>query len=80
MCCKMVLKDVGVCWQLRMRRAYALRRMGRIFEEVSLTYGGETEIGKMTGQDAMRQLEEAFITTVKETDDSRRDSPTIISE
>jgi curved DNA-binding protein CbpA len=72
---KMVLKDVGVCWQVRMKRAYALRRMGRIFEEVSLTYGGETEIGKMTGQDAMRQLEEAFVTTVRETD-ARRDSPT----
>jgi curved DNA-binding protein CbpA len=71
---KMVLKDVGVCWQLRMRRGYALRRLGRIFEEVALTYGGETEIGKMTGQDAMRQLEEAFVTTVRETDARRADS------
>ncbi len=73
---KMVLKDVGVCWQIRMRRAYALRRLGRIFEEVSLTYGGETEIGRLTGEQAIRQLEEAFVTTVRETDARRSgDSP-----
>jgi curved DNA-binding protein CbpA len=65
---KMVLKDVGVCWQLRMRRGYALRRLGRIFEEVALTYGGETEIGRLTGEQAVRRLEEAFVTTVRESD------------
>ena len=71
---KMVLKDVGVCWQLRMRRGYALRRLGRIFEEVALTYGGETEIGRLTGEQAVKRLEEAFLTTVRESD-ARQNSP-----
>jgi hypothetical protein len=72
---KMVLKDVGVCWQLRLRRGYAMRRLGRIFEEVALTYGGETEIGKLTGEQAVRRLEEAFVASVQEVDARRDSSP-----
>ncbi|KAF4731322.1 hypothetical protein FOZ62_031079, partial [Perkinsus olseni] len=32
--CKRVLMDISVPWQIRMRRAYALLRMGQIFEDM----------------------------------------------
>ena len=60
---KMVLKVVGVPWQIRMRRAYALRRLGRIFEDVAQ---GDHHEADATGEQVKRRLEEALLSSIKE--------------
>jgi hypothetical protein len=62
---KMVLKDVTVPWQLRIKRAYAMRRLGRIFEEVATTYESGAGV-EASAEQVMRQIEEAFISTIQE--------------
>ena len=61
---KMVLKDVGEAWQIRIRRAHALQILGRVFEEVGLAMSGESAGPKdPTADQVVKQLEQAFLTS-----------------
>ena len=64
---KMVLKDVGVPWQLRMRRAYAMRILGRIFEDVGLSYSNDLddEVAREDGDQLLRNVENALLHSLK---------------
>lgn len=53
---KKLVKDVDCAWQVRARRAFALLRIGQIFQEI----GAQGEDG-----DAKRRLEEALSGAVK---------------
>ena len=59
---KMALKDIGVPWQVRLRRATAMHRLGRIFQHVAT----DVSVGAVSGDQAVRQLEEAFVTSVRD--------------
>ncbi|KAF4654951.1 hypothetical protein FOL47_009682 [Perkinsus chesapeaki] len=59
--CKRVLMDISVPWQIRMRRAYALLRMGQIFEDM-----GQVEDTKTSCEGAKKKLEEALYSSFKE--------------
>ncbi|KAF4693734.1 hypothetical protein FOZ60_010132 [Perkinsus olseni] len=59
--CKRVLMDISVPWQIRMRRAYALLRMGQIFEDM-----GQVEDTKSSCDGAKKKLEEALYSSFKE--------------
>lgn len=65
---KMVLKDVGIPWQLRIRRAYAMRLLGRIFEDVAMSFSTniDDEISREDGQQLMKNVEMALINSMKE--------------
>eukprot|EP00392_Amoebophrya_sp_AT5.2_P014195 g14337.t1 len=64
--CKLFLYDVSVPWILRIRRAAALQRVGRIFQDIATQSGGELDSEK-----AKTTLEQAFVTTMtKEKDNS----------
>jgi curved DNA-binding protein CbpA len=59
--CNKVLKDISVPWQLRVRRAYALLRLGRVFRDV-----GQVEHGDFSkSQVAKSHLEEALFSSIK---------------
>ncbi len=66
---KMVLKDVGVPWQFRMRRAYAMRILGRIFEDVGLSYSNDLddEVAREDGDQLLRNVENALLHSLKVT-------------
>ena len=65
---KMVLKDVGVPWQIRMRRAYAMRIVGRIFEDVGMSYTEnlDDEVAREDGDQLLRNVEAALLHSIKE--------------
>merc|ERR1712187_351586 len=58
--CNKLIKDVSVPWQLRVRRARALQRLGRIFLDAS----ADSDLDP-TGS-AKQQLEEAFLGSIKQ--------------
>ena len=60
--CNKLLKDVSVPWQIRLRRANALQRLGRIF--VDSSQGGSTEVGD--AGTVKQQLEEALHKSVQD--------------
>mmetsp|Transcript_66134 Transcript_66134/g.175253 ORF Transcript_66134/g.175253 Transcript_66134/m.175253 type:complete len:862 (-) Transcript_66134:265-2850(-) len=60
--CNKLLKDVSVPWQIRLRRANALQRLGRIF--VDCSQGGSTEVGD--AGTVKQQLEEALHKSVQD--------------
>ena len=64
---KMVLKDIGVPWQIRYRRAYGLRRLGRVFEDVAFAHMQDVgqEPAKSSGE-VMKRVEQALLSSVKE--------------
>jgi hypothetical protein len=60
--CNKLLKDSSVPWQIRFRRAVALRRLGRIFRDV-----GQVEHGDVSKpQVAKQHLEEALHNALRE--------------
>lgn len=60
--CDKVLKDISVPWQIRYRRALALRRLGRAFRDA-----GQAEHADLTDTNTARQhLEEALLSAIKE--------------
>merc|ERR1719198_98980 len=60
--CNKVLKDVSIPWQLRIRRAQALLRLGRVFRDV-----GQVEHGDFSQSQAAKQhLEEALYGSIRE--------------
>jgi len=60
--CNKVLKDISVPWQLRLRRAHALLRLGRVFRDV-----GQVEHSDFSqSQVAKQHLEEALYGSIKE--------------
>ena len=65
---KMALKDVGIPWQLRIRRAYAMRLLGRIFEDVAMSFSSDIddEISREDGQQLMKNVEAALLNSMKE--------------
>ena len=64
---KMVMKDIGVPWQIRHRRAYALRRLGQIFEDVAFVFSQTDGHEKTKSSDeVMKRVEEALFNSVKE--------------
>jgi len=65
---KMTLKDISVPWQIRMRRAYALRRLGRIFEDVAFSYSDQVDddVARKDGEFLMRNIEAALLGSIKE--------------
>ena len=64
---KMVLKDIGVPWQIRYRRAEALRRLARVFEDVAFVFSQNDGHEKTkTGEEVMKRVEEALFSSVKE--------------
>ena len=65
---KMILKDVGVPWQIRLRRAYALRTLGRIFEDVGMTATGlvDNDVDDQDEDDLFRRVDIAVLHSVKE--------------
>jgi len=59
-----LLKDKSVCWQIRVRRAQALQRLGQIFSEESaraLRAQGESSMGQVTTETAKAMLQEALV-------------------
>eukprot|EP00928_Gymnodinium_smaydae_P014671 TRINITY_DN15401_c0_g1_i3.p1 TRINITY_DN15401_c0_g1~~TRINITY_DN15401_c0_g1_i3.p1 ORF type:complete len:165 (-),score=26.67 TRINITY_DN15401_c0_g1_i3:35-529(-) len=57
-----LVKDVSVPWQIRIRRAHALRRVGRIFQDAS-------RVGSVAIGDAIvvkQQLEEALHSSISQ--------------
>jgi DnaJ-domain-containing protein 1 len=65
---KIVLKDISIPWQLRMKRAYALRRLGRIFEEVAFSYSDQIDddVARKDGEFLMRNIEAALLGSIRE--------------
>jgi len=60
--CDKVLKDVSVPWQIRYRRAHALKRLGQMFRDA-----GQLEFKDMSNsQVAKQQLEEALYSAIRE--------------
>lgn len=60
--CGKVLKDISVPWQIRYRRAIALRRLGRVFRDV-----GQFEHNDLSqSQVAKQHLEEALYGAIRE--------------
>jgi hypothetical protein len=59
--CKMFLYDVSIPWIIRMRRAWALQRMGRIFQDVAEVDTVDT----INTDDAKSKFEKAFIATIQ---------------
>ncbi|CAD7955356.1 unnamed protein product [Amoebophrya sp. A120] len=57
--CKFFLYDVSVPWILRIRRAAALQRVGRIFQDIATMTDKELD-----SADAKSKLEQAFVTTI----------------
>jgi hypothetical protein len=64
---RMLLKDVSVPWQLRIRRAVALRKLGHIFQEVALSYTDSSQTVSSTSAADLRQtVEEALLSSIKQ--------------
>ena len=60
--CDRALKDISVPWQIRYRRALALKRLGQIFRDA-----GQVELKDLTNaQIAKQQLEEALYSAIRE--------------
>eukprot|EP00930_Biecheleria_cincta_P037841 TRINITY_DN26000_c0_g1_i1.p1 TRINITY_DN26000_c0_g1~~TRINITY_DN26000_c0_g1_i1.p1 ORF type:complete len:764 (+),score=192.93 TRINITY_DN26000_c0_g1_i1:46-2337(+) len=62
-----VLKDKGVPWQIRLRRAQALQRIGQLFSEEggkAIAEGGD--FAKMTSDVAKATLQEALVGSVRQ--------------
>lgn len=65
---KMLLYDVSVPWIIRIRRAAALQRMGRIFQDIATLQEGELD-----SKAAREKIESAFVTTMtKEKDEKKK--------
>jgi hypothetical protein len=64
---KMILKDIGVPWQVRMRRAFGLRRLGRIFEDVAFSYSDnvDDDVSRKDGEFLMKSIEAALLGSIK---------------
>lgn len=69
---KMVLKDVGEAWQIRIRRASAVQILGRVFEEVGLVLSGEPAGPDATVDQVVKQLEQAFVASLSKEDNDAR--------
>merc|ERR1719465_330686 len=55
-----LLKDKSVPWQIRVRRAQAMRRLGQIFAEAGVNAGAKNGIsGELTSEAAKATLQEA---------------------
>lgn len=60
--CDRALKDISVPWQIRYRRAIALKRLGQIFRDA-----GQVELKDLSNaQIAKQQLEEALYSAIRE--------------
>lgn len=60
--CDRALKDISVPWQIRYRRAIALKRLGQIFRDA-----GQVELKDLTNaQIVKQQLEEALYSAIRE--------------
>jgi len=59
--CDKVLKDMSVPWQIRYRRAQALKRLGQMFRDA-----GQVEKDISNSQVAKQQLEEALYSAIRE--------------
>mmetsp|Transcript_111694 Transcript_111694/g.315468 ORF Transcript_111694/g.315468 Transcript_111694/m.315468 type:complete len:503 (+) Transcript_111694:3-1511(+) len=60
--CNKILKDISVPWQIRYRRAIALRRLGRVFRDV-----GQLEHSDVTQSSVAKQhLEEALYGAIRD--------------
>lgn len=60
--CDRALKDISVPWQIRYRRAIALKRLGQIFRDA-----GQVELKDLNNaQIAKQQLEEALYSAIRE--------------
>eukprot|EP00397_Hematodinium_sp_SG-2012_P010214 GEMP01010323.1.p1 GENE.GEMP01010323.1~~GEMP01010323.1.p1 ORF type:complete len:881 (+),score=200.07 GEMP01010323.1:81-2723(+) len=55
----LILNDTSVSWQIRYRRARALKRLGRIFQDAALQTGGHDP------KDAKEVLEHALLSAIK---------------